>query len=1581
MKRIVTLLIAFLLFLSSYTYAATCTWTGFGDWHIAANWSCGHVPTLADDAVIPSFTFITANAPVQVNNLTISTGGNFTFNANVVFLGNTTVSGPLATNITLTGGGTNQGVLALNSFNSTFKILNADFTNQGTISIGSTFVTITNQGTIFPAKLINTGNFKVEYDDASPLCFLNIPCINNGTFSMEVKPLTLGRCALNTLQPFTNNGTISLAGNLNTLNIGLSFTHNASGTMNLTKGIVTFGGLTTVTLNKDINLSNTATLVNAGATIQGSGGNAINVGLGGVLELIDGVTGVYINIDVGGKLILKPLSSGPRTLSRDIVNNGEVFAQGSPTNLAGLFTNNGFFYITGSFSDFTGIGAIANEGTIRCSGIATIGVRTTNSSTKTIEVSGELRLNSYDNWGNLTVSPGSTLQLGGSNVLHNLRSSSNITGTGTLAFDLGNHQIDYALTPTSPVVNFRNGAYLSGSGSLTIANSSQLNWLQGWTTIPLTINGTGTMFSNQPTFSNTVTLNGTLTWSGGTPLLATNGNLVIASTGVFNMNSAGVIDVASGGTNVGIQNCGQIITTQNASINVPLTSCNTAILKGANILTFSPPLAASGIIQPNGSSIGTMRLNPSISTTSDAKFELQVSSTTADKITSAGNIALNGKIRLILNSPALGVLYTLFSSTSGTISGYNIGLVEYSTDGGANYTAGLPIGTTITNDGTSLVFSVDPPDPSGNVITWLGGTGNWSTPAKWDLNRVPLVTDNVIINSGNVYKDHTTTVASITTLTVTGGAILQARNLVVSGVFNCTDCYLQNAYGMVVNGLTTINTSLTIDDGDLTLNGGGVSNSANIDVVNTFTNGSKLILPATKTLTLNANTNCGLSYYGGGYVQFDGNVVKNGNAIYVLCADRVLGAGNIDVNAGRFVFDCASTFGGSPPMTGAYTVASGATFELSRQIAVASPATFTGAGNYEVTSQLTLNSNITFPKLAIIGTAVNGTGNLTVTGNLELVDAGIISTTGTATVNGNLTTSGSSTCELRAGGDITVNGTSTLDNISIFTNRKLILKGGGNLTSNFYLSGKLAFDGGTYAVDNANFSSSGEVILKSGNVNFGASPNRMTSQLNIQGGVFDNNSMGGLGALFPQKLTVSGGVYKGTGAVIIDGQFHWSGGTISGSGLLIPTSTSFFSGSKTLIDKTIEIAPDGGSLGTGSLHLCNGATLRVPVGASLNTSLYGQTMTIDDGGCGGTGNGVLDIKGDLGVYGTSPLTLTNVMLTNTGTITNNGIINCNTGVTNSGMLKGTGFYNFTLNNEGETNPGNSPGTMTVSGAITSQPTAVYNMEITGFYGDPGTFDDADKLVGGSTMTLGGTLNIILYNAQGGSYTLIDAVSTTGSFSTIQYSLNGGPLTTTAPIGTSLAFDPAQGTVILTLAVALSAELTTFKGQITDNGNLLTWQSASEVNLDNYDVERSTDGQHFDKIGTVKAQGKSATYDFLDKGGPLSITTYYRLKINDLDQKSAYSKVITLAPKAKGLTAKAYPNPAHDVLTVDIEVEKKSDLTIELRDILGRLVWASNALYTEGSLSLPIPLTGVANGNYFLKVSNGLTTIQQKIVKN
>ena len=317
-------------------------------------------------------------------------------------------------------------------------------------------------------------------------------------------------------------------------------------------------------------------------------------------------------------------------------------------------------------------------------------------------------------------------------------------------------------------------------------------------------------------------------------------------------------------------------------------------------------------------------------------------------------------------------------------------------------------------------------------------------------------------------------------------------------------------------------------------------------------------------------------------------------------------------------------------------------------------------------------------------------------------------------------------------------------------------------------------------------------------------------------------------------------------------------------------------------------------------------------------------------------------------------------------------------------ITGINTLNFrsTFSNDNIIAPGNSPGTLTINPSVSSTSTAVYDMEIIGGFGAAGTADDADQLASAGDIALNGTLHLILNNPAAGSYAIFN--STGGAISgfssmNVLYSVNGGAYTSTPPSNVTIQVN--SNTIVVNITgIVLPVELVAFQAQNTEGGNQLTWQTASEKNVQDFDVEKSIDGKAFDKIGTVKAKGKAANYEFLDKT-VVSGLMYYRLKINDLDGKMDYSKTVSVRQKGKGLTAKAFPNPTQGTLTVEIEVAEKSDVTIELTDILGRQVWLSKAENTEGVTTFPIPMSELVNGNYFLKVSNGQAVVQQKVVKN
>ena len=78
------------------------------------------------------------------------------------------------------------------------------------------------------------------------------------------------------------------------------------------------------------------------------------------------------------------------------------------------------------------------------------------------------------------------------------------------------------------------------------------------------------------------------------------------------------------------------------------------------------------------------------------------------------------------------------------------------------------------------------------------------------------------------------------------------------------------------------------------------------------------------------------------------------------------------------------------------------------------------------------------------------------------------------------------------------------------------------------------------------------------------------------------------------------------------------------------------------------------------------------------------------------------------------------------------------------------------------------------------------------------------------------------------------------------------------------------------------------------------------------------------------------YEYLGNR-PLHPTSYYRLKMHDLDGKFTYSQVISVSDQLKGFSAKAYPNPFGENLTVEIALDKPTDVTLDLLDVLGRTV--------------------------------------------
>lgn len=177
--------------------------------------------------------------------------------------------------------------------------------------------------------------------------------------------------------------------------------------------------------------------------------------------------------------------------------------------------------------------------------------------------------------------------------------------------------------------------------------------------------------------------------------------------------------------------------------------------------------------------------------------------------------------------------------------------------------------------------------------------------------------------------------------------------------------------------------------------------------------------------------------------------------------------------------------------------------------------------------------------------------------------------------------------------------------------------------------------------------------------------------------------------------------------------------------------------------------------------------------------------------------------------------------------------------------------------------------------------------------------------------------------------------------------------------------------------ALSVSLLDFTAKAVGNSVKLDWSTANEKDNSHFDIERSLDGKIFSKTGQVKGNGtttQTLDYTFLDRNFSNN-TAYYRLKQADFNGKTSFSKVISINSDFRKGKIKVYPTLVNDWITVDLNVQSETDLSIF--DMLGKVVLSKKVQNTEGPLSLNLDLNQLTKGLYFMSIKSnfGVETVK------
>ncbi len=169
----------------------------------------------------------------------------------------------------------------------------------------------------------------------------------------------------------------------------------------------------------------------------------------------------------------------------------------------------------------------------------------------------------------------------------------------------------------------------------------------------------------------------------------------------------------------------------------------------------------------------------------------------------------------------------------------------------------------------------------------------------------------------------------------------------------------------------------------------------------------------------------------------------------------------------------------------------------------------------------------------------------------------------------------------------------------------------------------------------------------------------------------------------------------------------------------------------------------------------------------------------------------------------------------------------------------------------------------------------------------------------------------------------------------------------------------------------------FDGYYENGTAFIEWWTASEINNEGFEVERSVDGKNFEQIGWVPGHGttnEEQRYLFTDDA-PQSGWNYYRLKQIDFDRAFEYSRFIPVyvddLPRIE-----IYPNPFHDHLYLS-RIKKDVQTEVILINLLGQQSWSLNQDPMQPArFVLPARLEP---GYYTVRIRLGNETIVRKVM--
>ncbi|ENI5214076.1 autotransporter-associated beta strand repeat-containing protein, partial [Salmonella enterica] len=953
-----------------------------------------------------------------------------------------------------------------------------------------------------------------------------------------------------------------------------------------------------------------------------------------VLENVDansGWNGQSLTKTGAGTLILNAENTytGGTTISDGtlIATNVEALGTGNVTDNATLELNTG--------GDFTN--NISGSGQVVKSGDETLTLSGSNTYTGgTIISGGTLVATTVEALGTGDVTDNAVLELNTGGTFDNVISGSGqVVKSGDDALTLSGSNTYTGGTTISGGTLVATNVEALGSGDVTDDATLELNTGGDFAN---NIGGTGSVVKSG---DKTLTLSGTNSYTGGTTI---SGGTLVAN----NVEALGTGDVTNNAT-LELNTGGDFDNAISGSGQVVKSGDKTLTLSGANSYSGATTISGGTLIATHVNALGTGAIDNRASLLLDASGQFTVTDLTTE---SGGNTEIgagstlqattltqksDSTLTINLNSNTVDPVIHAASQVSlaGTLDITGVGDVldsdPASTDDLDTFTL-IASDKTIAGDFEKLTVAGMDADLADFITVdgRIDGTGKQyelTTALTWYADRDDAVTDAHgtfnLTNADGSFAVNTVLENVDATLDPASATGWDGTSLIKQGagtlILNAENTYTG---GTTISGGTLVATNVdalgsgaVTDDATLELNTGGTFDNA-------ISGSGQVVKSGDDVLTLS-----GANSYSGGTLISDGTLVASN--VEALGTGDVTNNATLELNTGGD-FDNAISGSGQVVKSGDETLTlsgsntyTGGTL-ISDGTLVASNVEALGTGDVTDDAVLELNTGGTFDNV------ISGSGQVVKSGDDALTLSGSNTYTGGTTISGG--TLVATNVDALGSGDVTDDATLELNTGGTFDNA---ISGSGQVVKSgdkmLTLSGANSYSGGTLISDGTLVASNVEA-LGTGDVT-----NDAVLELNT-GGDFDN------------AISGSGQVVKsGDGTLTLSGSNTYRGGTTISGGTLVASNVE--------------------ALGTGDVT--NNATLELNTGGDFDNNISGSGQVVKSGDETLTLSGANSYTGGTTISG-GTLIASNVEALGTGDVTDNAVLELNTGGDFDNAISGSG---------------------------------------------------------------------------------------------------------------------------------------------------------------------------------------------------------------------------------------------------------------------------------------------------------------------